>query len=110
MNADCSETLISEALKLFDQADDIERQIRAGATVPLDSGEILRGESALPRLDAIRESTMLPLLASAAINLHRIADALEAGGGRGRLDFDEVADSELVAELARRHYPNGLPR
>jgi len=112
MSLDRSESLIHDALDLFDQADDVERRIRAGQSVSLEGGEVLRGESALPRIEAIRQSAVLPLQVSAAINFERIAKALERSAspvGRGRLDFDEVADSELIAELARRHHPDGLP-
>jgi len=106
VSLDRSESLIHDAMDMFDQADDIESRVRGGETVTLDTGEKLRGESALPRIEAIRQSATLPLAASLAINLERIARALERSAnpaGRGRLDFDEVADSELIAELARRH-------
>lgn len=106
---DRSRALIEEALDLLDTADDIERRIHGGETVTVTlagSGETLRGESALPRLDTIRESAALPLLASAALNAERIAGALEAlvelGGREGRADLAEYSAAELSAELAGR--------
>ena len=105
--------LIEQAVDLIDTTDQLEQMARAGHTVNLH-GASLRGEDALRALDAARAGAMLPLVASLALNAERIADALAAmaeGGDTqdGRPDFDTVSDSELIAELARRHHPDGLP-
>lgn len=105
--------LIEQAVELINDTDELERMARTGHTVNLH-GVSLRGEDALRAIDVARAGAMLPLVASFALNAERIADALAAmaegvGTQDGRPDFDTVSDSELIAELARRHHPDGLP-
>jgi hypothetical protein len=106
MSSERSSAYIADALDTLDQADEIEHRIRAGETVRLGTGEELRGESALPRLDAIRHGATVPLVASLAINLERIATALEAAGATHGSDvssnLDHVTTAALSVELAHR--------
>jgi hypothetical protein len=105
--------LIEQAVELINDTDELERMARTGHTVNLH-GVSLRGEDALRAIDVARAGAMLPLVASLALNAERIADALATLAGRGdmedgRPNLDPVPDSALIAELARRHHPDGLP-
>ena len=106
--ADEATRRLDEALQILDGADDMEVRVRNGETLRIDGGSPVRGEEALPIIEVYRRTGDQPLAMASALNLQRIADALETLAERLPVEggtwsgLGGFTDAEMLTELAER--------
>lgn len=102
---DRAETYLHDAVEAAGSADEIEAAGRGGGEVNT-RGRVFRGEEALNLADELRVSALISAALSLAVNVHRIAEAMEAMTFRAA-DADSrplhaYSTAELSETLAER--------